>query len=261
MKRILSSVAFLTAALIVACAVPPTSDEPSTASADPSSAPPPPPGSGGESSAAPPEAEPPAGVRPSTLHVRLVDAPAPAKAVVVTLARVEANLASTGWTTLAEGPFTVDLLTLQGGAFLELGVAQLPPGRVDQMRLVLEDGGDHHVTLLDDTQAPLTVPSGAQSGIKLVGGFDVAPCAQGLVTIDFDAAKSLRSHPGPQDSEVWSLTPVVRIKAVSMAGSCEEKAPSDGGAEGGSDAPADPCADVTCAETEICDDGACRAAE
>lgn len=195
------------------------------------------------------------GPRDAHVSFRLVDAPADVSAVVVTFDRLEAQLEDGGWKTLAEGEKTVDLLTLQGGAFLDLGVASLPPGRVGQLRLRLVDGGDQHVTVGGVDHA-LDVPSGAQSGIKIVGGFDVPACASGEVTIDFDAQKSLQVHAAGK-SGTYKLRPVVKIKAVVLRGSCEE---ADGGAEPPPAAP-DPCAEVVCADGELCENGACRAAE
>src|SRR5258708_22351292 len=56
--------------------------------------------------------------------------------IVVTIARVEAKVDSErgdgddrdGWVTVATGPRTIDLLSLQGASFASLGVAQLPAG-------------------------------------------------------------------------------------------------------------------------------------
>lgn len=191
------------------------------------------------------------GTRDARLSFRLVDAPADdVTAVVVTVARVEASIAGVGWTKLVEKEATVDLLTLQGGTFLDLGTATLPPGRIEQLRLYLTPGGDHHVTTTDGTDHALVVPSGEESGIKLVGGFDVPACGRGHITLDFDGKKSLVNRP-----QGWLLKPVVRLKAIAMAGGCEE----DGGAEASAPPPAvDACASVTCAETEICENGACR---
>lgn len=167
---------------------------------------------------------------------------------MVTVARIDASIGG-AWTTLVDAPATVDLLTLQGGRSLDLGSAKLPPGRIEQLRLHLLPGADHHVQTPDGSEHPLEIPSGEQSGIKLVGGFDVPACASGAVTIDFDAKKSLMVHPAGKDGSTFSLRPVVRIKAIALAGSCANAEPT-----------ADPCADVTCSDTEICENGACRAA-
>jgi hypothetical protein len=201
---------------------------------------------------------------------RLVDAPAEVKSIFVTVSRLDAELAD-GWKTLVEREETIDLLTLRDGAFLDLGSAELPPGRVGQLRLHLAEGSDARVTTTDGVDHPLAIPSAARSGIKLVGGFDVPECASGQVTIDFDGEKSLQLNtPGEQgangkgkdagDAERdWTLRPVVRIKAVVLEGQCPDADGGDAADAGASDA-ADPCAAVACSDAEICDNGVCRPA-
>lgn len=199
-----------------------------------------------ESTPAAPSAE-----KPTTgghVTFRLVDAPADVKSVFVTVARLDAEVGDT-WRTLVTKESKVDLLTLRDGAFLELGAAELPPGHVGQLRLHLAEGSDATVVTHDDVEHPVSIPSAAKSGIKLVGGFDVPACASGVVTLDFDGERSVQPSQGPNGG--FSLRPVVRIKAVVLAGDC------DAGA-----APvADPCASVTCEDAELCENGACRKAE
>jgi hypothetical protein len=189
----------------------------------------------------------------SMLRVHLVDAPTDEVAsIVVTIAKIEASIHGE-WIAVSSQEHTVDLLTLQNGAFLDLGATSLPAGHVEQVRLILADGGDHHVVSVDGENHPLTVPSGA---IKLVGGFDLEPCSTAQLTIDFDGKRSLhpRGRPGAADPR-WMLQPVVRMQALVTARTCNEAA--DAG-----DAPfVDTCAAVTCAEAEICDNGTCRAAQ
>lgn len=205
--------------------------------------------------------EPRSGAKDATLRVRLVDAPTEeVTSIVVTVAKVEANVAGE-WLIVAEAEHTVDLLTLQNGSFLDLGAAKLPAGHVEQIRLKLVEGGDHHVVTPDGLSHPLEIPSGEQSGIKLVGGFDLAPCSTAQLTVDFDGKKSLSLGANKQG---WRLRPVVRIKALVSEGTCEQPLADDAGADAGDDAAApleDPCASVTCTETEICDNGTCRAAQ
>lgn len=154
------------------------------------------------------------------LALRLVDAPrADVREVVVSLERASAHTAD-GWVEVLSKPVTVDLLTLQNGRSLPLGEVTLPEGDVDQLRLVLQDGGDHHVTLADGTRALLTVPSGEQSGIKLPGPFPVRACATQEVTLDFDALASLAAHPTGKGA--WILRPVVKVQAaVQSPAPCE----------------------------------------
>src|SRR6187549_294813 len=121
-----------------------------------------------------------------TLVVALTDAPSPdVKGIVVTVDTVTAHSEHAGWVTVARGPITVDLLTLQDVS-MKLGEISLPAGTVDEIRLILDDGGPQYVVLADDTHAPLKTPSGAESGEKLKGKFEVSACSKHTVTLDFD---------------------------------------------------------------------------
>jgi hypothetical protein len=218
------------------------------------------------------------------MEVRLVDAPADdVKEVVVTITRVEAHLAGGGgWQTLAEQTATVNLLELQGGSFVRLGVASLPTGRITQLRLYVKEDGPNYVTTPDDVKHPLTVPSGTQSGIKIKAGFDWPACADGHVTIDFDGKKSLFVHPkGNGAGDEWLLRPVIRLKSVkAQPGSCDPQPPIESVDGGASEPPVttldggqpvvisppimmppteDACGAVTCPEGAFCFNGQCLA--
>ena len=130
---------------------------------------------------------------PSTsgsMNVHLVDGPLSGYLELnVHILSVEI-LGSDGWTTLGTPDRTINLLKLVGGVDESLvGGATLPVGHYGQMRLLL--GSGNTVKLADGTVQPLVVPSGLQTGIKLVVSFDVAPGTTKDVWIDFDAAHSI----------------------------------------------------------------------
>jgi hypothetical protein len=227
------------------------------------------------------------------LELRLVDAPATdVTEIVVTITRVEAHVAGGGgWMVLGDKTATIDLLKLQGGTFAQLGVVQMPAGKVTQLRLYVKEDGPNYVTTPDGKQHPLTVPSGTQSGIKLKGQFDWPNCGIGNVTIDFDGKKSIFTHPkGAGAGDEWLLRPVVRLKSISVKeGTCgpapDAGVPNENPSVPGSDAgtgdptppppppppptmpptmppvmnppPGDPCAAVTCGDGLVCYNGAC----
>jgi hypothetical protein len=169
-----------------------------------------------------------------TLAVALVDAPSPdVKGIVVTVDTVTAHSNEAGWLTVAHGPITVDLLTLQDVS-MKLGEITLPAGTVDEIRLVLADG-PQYVLLADDTQAPLKTPSGQESGVKLKGKFTVSACMKHTVTLDFDGKNSIAVHEtgGPNG---WILRPVIRVKgeADEPEGCAADGGLSDSGSPGGS---------------------------
>jgi uncharacterized membrane protein YgcG len=183
-----------------------------------------------------------------TLAVALTDAPSPdVKGIVVTIDTVTAHSDQAGWVTVAHGPITVDLLTLQDVS-MKLGEISLPAGTVSEVRLVLADGGPQYVVLADDSHAPLKTPSGAQSGEKLKGPFTVSACEKHTLTIDFDGKNSIAYHETGGPNPEWILRPVIRVKTEvdevlpchADGGSADSGMPggseSDGGTGGGSDA-------------------------
>lgn len=164
----------------------------------------------------------------SGLALELVDAPThQVKEINVTIEKVTAHSNVDGWVTVFDqGPVTVDLLTLKTRV-MQLGFANLPPGKITQLRLYLTEGGTQNVVLPDDTVAPLKVPSGVQSGIKIKGPFDLGSCDITTVTLDFDGHKSIWYHPTGNGGD-WILRPVIRTKKVQT-----QSAPCDGMPTGG----------------------------
>jgi len=176
-----------------------------------------------------------------TLAVALTDAPSPdVKGIVVTIDTVTAHSEQAGWVTVAHGPKTVDLLALQDVS-ITLGEISLPAGTVDEIRLILTDDGPQYVLLSDDTQAPLKTPSGAESGEKLKGKFEVSACTKHTVTLDFDGKNSIAYHETGGPNPEWILRPVIRVKAeadeaesCSVDGGTDSGTPASSGPDGGS---------------------------
>jgi|SRR5215469_1602625 len=104
-------------------------------------------------------------------------------------------------------PMTIDLLKQQGGnsASLLNGVS-LPAGHYEWIRLKLATTNCCTITLTDGSVHPLTVPSGDESGLKLVHGFTVAAGGAVNFTIDFDLRRSVVLENGQ-----YHLKPVLRI--------------------------------------------------
>ncbi len=148
---------------------------------------------------------------PAQLAVMLVDAPSPvADEIWVNVASVRAHDSTTGWSTVSTAAVQVDLLKLQQYA-QPLGLVGLPAGKVTQIRLVLAPTGNHVV--VGGVDQPLTVPSGIQSGVKIIGPWTLDACQQTTVTLDFDGNKSVYAHPTGSGTE-WILRPVIRTKKV-----------------------------------------------
>jgi uncharacterized protein DUF4382/carboxypeptidase family protein len=103
-------------------------------------------------------------------------------------------------------------MKLQNGVFTTIGEASLPAGTYTQIRLKLGAGSN---VVVDGTTLPLKVPSGMQSGLKLIGTFNVPPGGTTDVGLDFDASRSLHETGSGQ----WMLKPVVKAFTMTAAGS------------------------------------------
>ena len=165
--------------------------------------------------------------------------------VVVDVTKVTAHSASAGWVTVgpATSPTTVDVLALQTYAE-PLGLVNLPAGKVTQIRLFTAPDGNYVVPTGSTTQEPLVVPSGTETGIKIVGPWDVPACTRLTVTLDFDGKNSILYH---QADGRWILRPVIHpSKADGTPISCEEEEPGQA------------CdVEIPCPEGQVCVSGTC----
>lgn len=188
------------------------------------------------------------------LSVLLVDAPTPvADEIWVTVTQVRVHVAGGGWQVIpvAAGTGRVDLLKLQKSA-LPLGFANLPPGTVTQVRLLVEKDGNE--VKVGRQYLPLKVPSGFESGIKIHGPWKVSACNRTTVTLDFDGKKSIWLHPTGAGDE-WVLRPVIRVRKTDQdAVGCDGDGSGPGsgiGAPCGASSPA-------CTEGLVCVQGTCK---
>ena len=128
---------------------------------------------------------------PSTgVQIRMIDAPGPFQHVYVTLGSVSVVDSNGGVTVInSQTQPDIDLLALRTVDRI-IGTADLPPGQYSQIRLIVNSA-----TVVDSTGAsfPVRVPSGAQTGIKLVDNFTITANQLTSITIDFDAAQSIVS--------------------------------------------------------------------
>jgi len=199
---------------------------------------------------------------PGRLSVSLAAASAPAsvEGIWVEVTAVLAHQEGSGWFTVSEAPVRVNLLALQDHAE-DLGLVTLPAGRVTQLRLVVAEEGN--VVVQGGVELPLTVPSGYESGIKILGPWGVESCAETAVALELDGEQSIQYH--PTGAGEWILRPVIRtVGAVQVPGECEEPAPACVPAEcasGVCDALGERCAPggayAPCDAPEACLSGAC----
>ena len=117
---------------------------------------------------------------------------------------------------------SIDLLNQSGTASAVLFDQPIPAGSYGQIRLMVVANGDpnnSYVTLSDGTTHGLQVPSGSETGLKLVSGFTVP--ASGVVdyTIDFDLRQAITCPPG--QSPACILKPVERLVDNSTVGNIQ----------------------------------------
>lgn len=157
----------------------------------------------------------PASPGTGTMRIQLTDAPGEYDAIHLVIREVAAHRAGpdsvAGWVVINPESTTYDLLALRNGVFATLGTAPVPAGRYTQIRLLLGPGSD---VVVDGVTHPLTVPSGLQTGVKLVGNFDVAPNGLTDIALDFDARRSVIVT----GAGSYKLKPVVRAVTFSTAG-------------------------------------------
>ncbi|MFC5458574.1 DUF4382 domain-containing protein [Massilia niabensis] len=161
-----------------------------------------------------------------TLSVGLTDAPACGfDAVNVTVTKVRVNKSASadeadgGWTDITlSNPKKVNLLNLTNGVLETLGQTSLEAGQYNQLRLVLDANanGTANTVVPSDTKVerPLETPSAVQSGIKLVGSFNVEAGQRADVVIDFDACKSVVTR----GKGAYALKPVVKMLPSAING-------------------------------------------
>ena len=162
--------------------------------------------------------------RTGTLKVGITDAPVDmADAVVVEFTGVELKPKDGAAFSIDFAAKRLDLRALQGtDRALLLDGETVPAGEYEWLRLKVNAdpnvGGDSFVRLTEGGQeCEMRIPSGDETGLKLVRGFTVGIGAVTDFTIDFDLRKSVVAPPGqrtPVDtcgSQAFLLKPALRL--------------------------------------------------
>lgn len=163
------------------------------------------------------------GSHTGTLKVGITDAPVDAAdAVVVQFTGVELKPANgTAFSIDFASPKTLDLIALQGtNRAMLLDGEKVPAGDYEWMRLKVNAdpnvAGDSYVTV-DGAQCEMRIPSGAETGLKMIRGFTVGVGAITDFTVDFDLRKSIVRPPGQHTTvescggQAYLLKPVLRV--------------------------------------------------
>ena len=172
----------------------------------------------------------------TTIRVLLTDAPSDyIAAASVDIGRVTLIPADDGAHIVLNEDGTdgfVDLLDFQGAATMPLAEAEIDPGTFGELRMIVEAA---RVELIEgytfrdgSTEMDLTVPSGAQSGLKLKlqndedgGPVEFVP-GESVLVLDFDVSQSfvLRGNPDtPAGVHGVNFKPAIRVTAMDVAAS------------------------------------------
>jgi len=165
------------------------------------------------------------------LSLSLTDKPSDDyRAVYVTIKDIavhKADDAEGEWTTVATVNRTIDLLALANGVRERLALVDLPSGHYTQMRLMIGDVADsgtnilgqahpaaNYVVDVEDGTHEMKIPSGFQTGVKLVQGFDINENSTTELTFDFDAARSVVQA---GNSGKYLLKPTIQVVDTALA--------------------------------------------
>jgi hypothetical protein len=126
------------------------------------------------------------------------------RAVYVTIAEVRVHMPGDRWKVIPTTYKTYNLLDLVNGVREQLGIAELNAGHYTQMRLIIGETPDGGINILSkkhqyanyvidqyNNEHELKVPSGYQTGIKIVHGFTISANQTTELILDFDASKSV----------------------------------------------------------------------
>ena len=152
------------------------------------------------------------------LQVYLTDDPGDYEAVYIDVKDVQINVtgdSSNGWQSLQGVNANVyDLLKLVNDDDTLLADANIPSGKLHQMRLVL--GSENYVKIQGTTQLiKLETPSAQQSGLKLNIQMDVQDGILYTILLDFDVSKSIVKTGNAK----YLLKPTIRTVLNAVGGS------------------------------------------
>jgi hypothetical protein len=152
------------------------------------------------------------------LEVRLTDDPSPYDAVYIDVQKVEVNVSadtgtSSGWQTVPLlRPGVYNLLDFRNGIDTVLAAADLPAGKLSQMRLIL---GSNNSVVVDGQSYAMKTPSAQQSGLKFKINSTLTSGIVYRLWIDFDAGRSIVTTGNGK----YILKPVIRTYTEAIGGS------------------------------------------
>lgn len=149
-----------------------------------------------------------------TLRINLTDAPSDFEEVNITFSEISAHIDS-AWVTVQGEPVTVNLLEWNNGKSIVIGSAEVPAGHYTQIRLKI----DQAEVVVDGQSRTMTVPSGAQTGLKLISEFTIPEGSTFELVLDFDAERSVVTTGPPNNPTGYKLKPTIRVIPAAITGS------------------------------------------
>lgn len=150
------------------------------------------------------------------LKMYLVDSPASLDSVIICVTRVEVhksgNDSTSGWFVINDSTRYFDLLRLTNGASAVLGDTSLSPGQYTQIRLIIGNGS---YVIDNGVKHDLEVPSGSQTGLKLIHQFTIDEGKLYELILDFNADKSIIITGNGR----YKLKPTIRVMPMVISGS------------------------------------------
>lgn len=128
------------------------------------------------------------------------------QAIWLDVVRVEACTES-GCRVIGQGR-RIELIELARGEGEGLADLYLPGGKIDQVRLILGEGSR---VLVEGVEHPLMVPSGAQTGLKLVGAWPQTGGLLARLRLRLELGKNLVLNP-----QGYRLKPTVKLRSAGI---------------------------------------------
>ncbi|HEY1025809.1 MAG TPA: DUF4382 domain-containing protein [Sphingobacteriaceae bacterium] len=144
-------------------------------------------------------------------NLRMTDAPGAYDALFLSIKEVKV-ISSEGEHTLKLDDEPFDILKFRLGKDTLLVSENIPAGRLQEVRLVLNDSGNS--VIVDGESYPLTTPSGQSSGVKIKVNEDLTEGVYYTLKLDFDAARSVVTT----GSGKYLLKPVIRAVPNAVSG-------------------------------------------
>jgi hypothetical protein len=140
----------------------------------------------------------------ASVNFHLTDGPAEYDAVYIDIQRVQLTMEGSGMIELTPvRPGMYDLLKFRNGLDTLLLRADIPAGKVSQIRLIL---GSENYVVVDGDMEKLNTPSAQESGLKLNLKEEFVAGGSYDIWIDFDAGKSIHETGNGK----FQLKPVIK---------------------------------------------------